>query len=395
MRGEQAVRVAILADAVFDQLGGSASGRPDGRAATWLPAFADELLRQEGISVLWLSLSRHLPAPCENALGQHRFVELPGPPVSVDTWLSYRLARSRLLDVLRGESIDVLHCWGSESAYPSVLGAIAKPSLLSLNGVIASLVSRDVLPEGRWWKRQAAHERRWLPKADRVAVESRWAAEEVGKVAPGVATSIIPYGVHPSFYPLTWEPDPEDPYVLFAGTLSRGKGLDVLLDALALLPDRSWSCRIAGDGPLAGELEKRALPRVSALGSLDWPQYQEVLRKAWMLVLPTRADAHPNVIKEARVLGLPVLASAEGGHSGFLSDGGNSWILPDLTPRALAEQLDRRMADLSALKAAGAVNHAGDRQLFESRRCAVEFATLYREMAASSASASSPRTTST
>lgn len=390
------MRVAILADAVFDQLGGSASGRPDGRAATWLPAFADELLREEGISVLWLSLSRHLPAPRENVLGRHRFVELPGPPARVDTLLSYRWARTKLLGVLRREPIDVLHCWGTELAYPSVLGGVAKPSLLSLNGVIASLVARDVLPAGWWWERQAGHEKRWLQKADRIAVESQWAAGEVSKVAPGVPTSIIPYGVHPSFYPLTWEPDPEDPYVLFAGTLSRGKGLDVLLDALALLPDRRWSCRIAGDGPLAGELEKRGLPRVMALGSLDWPKYQDALRKAWMMVLPTRADAHPNVIKEARVLGLPLLASAEGGHCGFLKDGGNAWILPDLTPRALAEQLDRCMGDLKALKAAGAVNHPEDRSLFESRRCAGEFAAVYREMAAgSSTTASPPRIAST
>lgn len=375
------LRVAILADAVHDHLKGNAAGRPDGYAASWLPSCADALLEEKGLEITWVSLVRGLKARRELHLGPHRFIELPAFPVSLDTRLGYRVARHRLLAELGSQTFDLVHCWGAESPYPSVIGHTSCPAILSLNGILGTLNARGLLPPGGWWQCQAVHEALWLRKADAVIAESQWTRGEILKQVPAARVGIIPYGVHPSFYRLNWEPDSGHPYLFFAGTLSENKGIDLLIDALELLPERRWTCRIAGDGPLRGPMQSRKVPGVEWLGSLAWPAYQDILRKASCIVLPTRADSHPNVIKEARVVGLPVITTREGGQADYLLHGQNSWLLDELTPSSLARTLDQWMVDPAFLRKAGGIGHSEDRARFESSKTADGFASFYRSIA--------------
>jgi glycosyltransferase involved in cell wall biosynthesis len=378
---QRPLKVAILADAVFDSLGGAAKGRPDGLAASWLPSSAGALLEREDLEIIWISLVRGLKGRGEEKSGRHHFIELPAFPVSIDTWLNYRVARRRLLSELRALQVDLVHCWGSESPYPSVIGHTDRPTVISLNGILAGLKRRGLLPDGIWWQRQAGHETRWLSQVDAVIAESRWTEAEVRKTVPAARTFAASYGVHSSFYQLAREADRGSPYLLFAGTLSHAKGVDLLLDALTLLPDRKWICRIAGDGPMRDQLKSRGIPGVEWLGSLAWPAYQEVLRHASALVLPTRADSHPNVVKEARVVGIPVITTRQGGQADYLRDGENACLLDEPDAAALAAALDRWMNDPAALQAAGLIGNAEDRERFDSRETARNFADIYREVA--------------
>jgi glycosyltransferase involved in cell wall biosynthesis len=371
------LKVALLADAVLDSLDGSAAGRPDGFAASWLPSCAEALIQRDDLDITWISLVRGLAARRESTRGRHRFIELPAFPVSIDTWLGYRMARGKLLREIRAANPDVVHCWGTESPYPSVLGHLACPAILSLNGLLGKLKALKLLPAGTWWQRQARFESAWLKRADAIMVESDWTRREVLKQVGGATTFLAVYGVHPSFYRLRWDADSNPPYLLFAGTLSHAKGADLLLDALALLPDRRWICRIAGEGPLHESLISRGIPGIDWLGSLAWPEYQEVLRHASCLVLPTRADSHPNVVKEARVVGLPVITTCQGGQAGYLIPGGNALLLDYPDAASLARAMDGWMSDRQHLLAAGKVGHREDRERFESSTTAATFAEAY------------------
>jgi glycosyltransferase involved in cell wall biosynthesis len=374
------LKVALLADAVLGSLDGGATGRPDGFAASWLPSCAEALIRREDLEITWISLVRGLPRRRESSRGTHRFIELPAFPVSADTWLGYRMARGKLLNEIRLAAPDIVHAWGTESPYPSVLGHLSCPAVLSLNGILGTLDELKLLPAGRWWQRQVGFEKKWLKRADAVLVESAWTQERVRKQVGEAKIFLAPYGVHPSFYRLAWCPDPEMPYLLFAGTLSHGKGLDLLLDALALLPERQWICRIAGDGPLRDSLVSRQIPGVEWMGSLAWPEYQEVLRRASCLVLPTRADSHPNVVKEARVVGLPVITTRQGGQAEYLIDGGNALLLDHPDAASLARTMDGWMNDPQGLRSAGKTGYREDRERFESSATANAFAGAYHAM---------------
>ena len=127
--------------------------------------------------------------------------------------------------------------------------------------------------------------------------------------------------------------------------------------------------------------QKRLLPEnVEILGKLTWSHLQERMSRAWALVLPTRADTSPNAVKEARVMGMPVITSRHGGQSGYIRNGENGMIVDPLTPEGLREAMDTLLSDYSLTKRMGATRHAEDREYFRPERTAEGFTSIYREL---------------
>jgi glycosyltransferase involved in cell wall biosynthesis len=359
------MRIAILADPVADSLGTSPQGRGDGMGATWLPHFATSLLQVADIEVLWLSLAPGRKSRRESRLGQHTLVELPRPWLSPDSALGYPYARKALIKEIRAFKPDVIHCWGSERSYGTVLGVGGVPSVFSLNGVLGILSKRQCLPPGWWWQVQAIHEARWMPRASMVTCESDWALRGIANMYPDIKCSKVTYGVHPSFYDLSWEPSTDTPTAFFAGTLTKGKGIDHLVNAMSMASHNKWLLKIAGTGPLEAELRARAPQNIRFLGLLKWQDLQRELRTSWCLVLPTLADSNPNVVKEARVVGLPVVTTRHGGQADYLRHGSNSLILDEPYPEALLNGMSRFLDhDMEELKHAGSQGHEEDRERF-------------------------------
>jgi glycosyltransferase involved in cell wall biosynthesis len=107
---------------------------------------------------------------------------------------------------------------------------------------------------------------------------------------------------------------------------------------------------------------------------------QEVLAGALCFVLPTRGDTSPNSVKEARVVGLPVVTSAHGGQSGYILNGQNGCIVDPLTSEGIAEALDRIMTDPDLARRMGAERHQHDREYFMPDNTANGFRRIYREL---------------
>jgi len=100
------------------------------------------------------------------------------------------------------------------------------------------------------------------------------------------------------------------PLILAMGRLHKNKAFDVLLGALARVPNAYlW---IAGEGPLRGELEKMAeelaiKPRVRFLGWRD--DISSLLATCDLFVCPSRHEPLGNVVIEAWAHGRPVVAA--------------------------------------------------------------------------------------
>ena len=95
---------------------------------------------------------------------------------------------------------------------------------------------------------------------------------------------------------------------LFVGRLSREKGIDVLLRAVAMLPDLELT--VVGDGP---ERAPEVPVRTRWLGALPHAEVIERMREAACLVLPSICfEGFPRTIVEAFACGLPVIASRLG-----------------------------------------------------------------------------------
>jgi glycosyltransferase involved in cell wall biosynthesis len=134
----------------------------------------------------------------------------------------------------------------------------------------------------------------------------------------------------------------EGDFCLLALTaLERRKGLDVLLDAVALLetPPRVL---IAGDGPCRAELEARC-ERLGLTGRVRFLGHREdtacLLAACDALVLPSRAEGLGVAALEAMACARPVVASRVGGLAELVHDGATGLLVPPGDPEALARAI--------------------------------------------------------
>ena len=132
---------------------------------------------------------------------------------------------------------------------------------------------------------------------------------------------------------------------------------------------------------MEAELRARGLPDVEWMGTLRWQEMQEHLSRAWGLVIPTRADTGPTVVKEARVIGLPVIGTRHGGVRDYIRDGENGFIVDPLDPPRLAAACERLMADFDRVGEMGKARHQEDQAAFAPALTASRFAEIYRELA--------------
>jgi glycosyltransferase involved in cell wall biosynthesis len=136
-----------------------------------------------------------------------------------------------------------------------------------------------------------------------------------------------------------------DPLVLFVGNLVPVKGLNVLIDACALLRDRGmrFQCRLIGRGPLRLALGRRIqnatlTQMVQLHGPCHLEQLPDWYRAANVLVLPSFSEGIPNVILESQACGTSVVASRVGGIPEILDD---ESLVPPNDPRLLADAIER------------------------------------------------------
>ncbi len=132
--------------------------------------------------------------------------------------------------------------------------------------------------------------------------------------------------------------------VLYAGRLSHEKGVDVLIEAAALLPE-DLSVTIAGDGPARADLEQLVHERgvgdrVRFLGRVPMERLHDLMRASAVLAVPSRwYENQPMTILEAYGCGRPVVASDIGGLPEQVQDGVTGRLVPHSDPSALAEAL--------------------------------------------------------
>ncbi|GAB3067161.1 hypothetical protein GCM10027053_33370 [Intrasporangium mesophilum] len=147
-----------------------------------------------------------------------------------------------------------------------------------------------------------------------------------------------------------------DVLVGFAGRLDEAKGVDVLLEALAL--EASLHARIAGDGPERSTVRARAASlgvadRVELLGALGADQLADFYRSVDVLAVPsltttTWVEQFGRVALEAMACGTPVVVSDSGALPQVVGDA--AVVVPEGSASDLAKALLEVGTDLEVAR---------------------------------------------
>ncbi len=110
--------------------------------------------------------------------------------------------------------------------------------------------------------------------------------------------------------------------ILYAGRLSREKGVDLLADAFlrAHESDPRLHLLLAGGGPEEEELRERLGDAATFLGWLDGEDLAVAYASADVFLFCSVTDTYGQVILEAGASGLPVIAIAEGGPAALVEN---------------------------------------------------------------------------
>lgn len=128
------------------------------------------------------------------------------------------------------------------------------------------------------------------------------------------------------------------------GRFSPEKGLDVLVEAFALLVQQvdNVHLMLVGDGQEKQSVQKQA-ERLGIRNSVHFTGYSKTpgdyIRDIDVFVLTSRSEGIPNAILEAMAMGKPVVATAVGGVTEIIENGISGKLVPPEKPHLLVQPL--------------------------------------------------------
>jgi glycosyltransferase involved in cell wall biosynthesis len=213
-----------------------------------------------------------------------------------------RRPRDRRPHLIQGSLLD-------EAGYAAVKAAevLGCRSIAVAHGSDVRAALGELADVGRQRRAQAA-----IGGATRLLAVSKHLVAELA--ACGGRAELLRYGVSAADFPLAPFEAPKN-VVLFVGRISRDKGVQVLLEAVALLP--GVKLRLAG-ARVDIDVEAEALrlgiaERVEVLGEVPHHELQPLYAGASVTVLPSLYEGFGIVLVESLLVGRPVVGSATGG----------------------------------------------------------------------------------
>lgn len=289
---------------------------------------------------------------------------------------------------LRAERPDITHLHAPYPVGEAAWLAFGRPAM------VLSYHS-DVVRQRRLGALWAPGQRAVLRRADAIIAGSPRLPETSPMLAPyRAAIHVVPYGIDTGRFDLDaaaravararWRPSGDGPVLAFVGRLRYYKGLDIAIEALALLP--AVRLLVVGTGPMGAEwralAEARGVAeRVVWLGDVPDQALPAVLVAADAYVLPAsaRSEAFGIAMVEGMAAGLPVISTELGtGTSWVNQDGQTGAVVAPRDPYALAEGIRVVVGDEERRAALGRAAEERARAEFDAGVMGQRVASVYQ-----------------
>ena len=193
---------------------------------------------------------------------------------------------SSLKAIIGGGDYDVVHAFNIPSAF-AMKYTKAKKKVLSVHGIYSEQV--DSLHSDTTTKAASVTESKVLKWADKLTTDSK-AVSEAYKKKLGVSFEVLYAPLDVTKFNDLPNVSKKENQVIYIGRDSHEKGIDILRD-----------------------VELKINGHVIYCTDLDWKETMGELKASSVLVVPSRMESIPQVIKEAFFLNIPVVATKVGG----------------------------------------------------------------------------------
>ena len=371
------MRVAMLCNFPLHTLENSPIRFLQGQHATsWLVDLPKAFSKIQALEMHWITLSDQVEKEMTFSADGALFHVLPTSKQGRASSFFVQ-DRRRIKECINKVRPDVVHGWGTEDVYALAAVTSGYPHLISMQGILSALILKSWMHPREYF--QAILELYCLRKAQVVTTESEWGAAVVRRRRGNKPMEVVEYGVRKTFFSAQWEPAAENNLTIFVGTIRTGKGIQDLVEAFRDPALSGSELVVVGgvEGKWAKKLQKSAPANVRWLGRKTAEETAQYMAKAWCLALPTRADTSPNVVKEARVIGLPVITTRNGGQASYVEDGEDGYFVECGNVMDLAQKLGIVMGSLVTAKKLGELGRQRYRHLFTADQTANQFKGLY------------------
>jgi glycosyltransferase involved in cell wall biosynthesis len=180
----------------------------------------------------------------------------------------------------------------------------------------------------------------------------------------------------------------------WVGRISREKGIDVFIDAMASISDLTIHAAILGDGPERTTESARAEAITPSkfrwLGAV--PNAARYFAAFDVFVLSSRTEGMPMVMLEAMAAGIPIVATNVGGIPDLLSPTEGLLVAPE-DPTALAVAIRATLDDREAAAERARAGQRRQKAEFDVGPWSERYESIYRDLLARRASdrAKAPR----
>lgn len=367
--------LAIASDMPLGRLIPEEFQEKDPSLTPWIFSLFHALSTQTEYDIHWITLKKYVRDYTVKSLQRQTIHILPDSSLAAGLFTNHFSASRKIRRLLDKLNPDLIHVWGIELAYATACKNLTCTKLLSYQGSLIACCQRarmSIYP-----KLQAFWERRTTPKYPYITCESPWVKDRILEISPLSQISIIEYGVEDSFHHVERSPSAV-PECLFVGNLNELKGVSYLVEAFMKPSLQHVQLYIAGSGELREKWEPVSTPNIHWLGTLQRPELQKRLSSAWCLVHPTLADSSPNSVKEARVIGIPVVTTCEGGQTQYVTDGKSGYIVPVKDSEAISQAILSLTESLEKNMAMGAYGLDEIKKALQIQLTYDKFLSLYR-----------------
>lgn len=324
LRVRKKLKVAVLADFPLHTIPGRGFSEVLGHYATWLYPLAVAFEKCRDLEIHWVTLKAGLQKEITTSGWGQFFHVLPTAfhgRATTFFWADRRRIRKKLNRL----QPDLVHGWGNEDVWGWSTIESRRPHIISIQGLLSVY---NKLAHSAWRNYfMGVVEAMVLRRAQMITTESPWAKMKILNMTGRKDVQLVEYGLPEEFFLHQSDPDLAEPFGLMIGTADYRKGIDLAVQLFARPELRSIPLKVVGGiSPFGQTWKARATGNIHWTGRKSQSEIVHLMKKARFLLLPTRADTGPTVAKEARVMGLPIVASPHGGHIQYLQEGRNGYI---------------------------------------------------------------------